>query len=81
MHSKAQNLKKVYRNRPIERASERASECHSPHRIYNSLLRMRAIHELKMMSICSFASLLGGACGASSENPNMADFVKFERLY
>ena len=33
------------------------------------------------MSICSFASLLGGACGASSENPNMADFVKFERLY
>ena len=32
------------------RASERASECHSPHRIYNSLLRMRAIHELKMSS-------------------------------
>ena len=31
-----------------ERASERASECHSPHRIYNSLLRMRAIHELQM---------------------------------
>ena len=30
------------------RASERASECYSPHRIYNSLLRMRAIHELKM---------------------------------
>ena len=31
-----------------------------------------------MMSICSFASLLGGACGASSENPNMADFVKLK---
>ena len=37
------NRKKVYRNRPIERASE----CHYPHRINNSLLRMRAIHELK----------------------------------
>ena len=35
--------KKFYRNRPIEPASE----CHSPHHIYNSLLRMRAIHELK----------------------------------
>ena len=35
--------KKIYRNRPIERASE----CYSPYRIYNSLLRMRAIHELK----------------------------------
>ena len=43
MHSKAQNRKKVYRNRPIERASE----YHSPHHIYISLLRMRAIHELK----------------------------------
>ena len=31
------------------RASERASEYHSPHHIYNSLLRMRAIHELKSM--------------------------------
>ena len=30
-----------------ERASERASECHPPHPIYNSLLCMRAIHELK----------------------------------
>ena len=35
--------KKIYRNRP----TERASECHSPHHIYNSLLCMRAIHELK----------------------------------
>lgn len=33
------------------RASERASKCHSPHRIYNSLLRMRAIHELKRKTI------------------------------
>ena len=30
-----------------ERASERASEYHSPHHIYNSFLRMHAIHELK----------------------------------
>ena len=37
--------KKVYRNRPIERASG----CHSPHHIYNSLLRIRAINGLKMM--------------------------------
>ena len=26
------------------------------------------------MSFCSFASLLGGACGVSSENPNVVDF-------
>ena len=26
------------------------------------------------MSFCSFASLLGGACGVSSENPNAVDF-------
>ena len=31
----------------IDQSSERASEYHSPNRIYNSLLRMRAIHELK----------------------------------
>ena len=30
----------------IDQSSERASECHSPHHIYNSLMRMRAIHEL-----------------------------------
>ena len=30
----------------IDQSSERASEYHSPHHIYNSLLRMRAIHEL-----------------------------------
>ena len=28
----------------------------------------------KTMSFCSFASLLGGACGVSSENPNVVDF-------
>ena len=27
------------------------------------------------MPFCSFASLFGGACGASSENPNAAEFV------
>ena len=32
----------------IDQSSERASECHYPHHIYNSLLRMRAIHEFKM---------------------------------
>ena len=26
------------------------------------------------MSFCSFASLLGGACAVSSENPNVVDF-------
>ena len=31
----------------IDQSSERASECHSPHHIYNLLVRMRAIHELK----------------------------------
>ena len=31
----------------LDQSSEWASECHSPHHIYNSLLRMRAIHELK----------------------------------
>ena len=36
---KSLKSKKVYRNR--------AGECHSPHHIYNSLLCMRAIHELK----------------------------------
>ena len=31
------------------------------------------------MSFFSFASLLGGgACGASSENPNVADFVELK---
>ena len=30
---------------------DQSSECHSPHRIYNSLLRMRAIRELKR-TIC-----------------------------
>ena len=33
----------------IDQSSERASECHSPHHIYNSLLRMRAIYELKII--------------------------------
>ena len=27
---------------------DQSNECHSPHRIYNSLLHMRPIHELKM---------------------------------
>ena len=31
----------------IDQSSERANECHSLHHIYNSPLRMRAIHELK----------------------------------
>ena len=31
----------------LQESTNRASECHSPHHIYNSLLRMRAIHELK----------------------------------
>ena len=35
----------------IDQSSKRASGCHSPPHIYNSLLRMRAIHELKI--VCS----------------------------
>ena len=31
----------------IDQSSEPASECHSPHHIYYSLLRMRAIYQLK----------------------------------
>ena len=31
----------------IDQSTERASECHPPHSIYNSLLCMRIIHELK----------------------------------
>ena len=38
----------------IHQSSERASECHSPHHIYNSLLRMRAIHELKWLNQALF---------------------------
>ena len=40
-------IEKVYRNQPIERESE----CYSPHHIYNSLLRMRAIHKLKRIGL------------------------------
>jgi len=32
----------------LQESTNQASECHSSHHIYNSLLRMRAIHELKM---------------------------------
>ena len=35
----------------IDQSSERACEIHSPHHIYNSLLRMQAIHELKRKSL------------------------------
>ena len=40
----------------INTSSERASEHHLPHYIYNSLLRMRAIHELKMSSTRFYTS-------------------------
>ena len=40
-------IKKKNLQESANRASEQASECHSSHRIYNSLLRMRAIYELK----------------------------------
>ena len=35
----------------IDHSSEQASKCHSPHHIYNSLLRMHAIHKLKSNTI------------------------------
>ena len=34
------------------------SKCYSPHRIYNSLLHMRTIHELKMKSLLIHSPLL-----------------------
>ena len=40
-------LKSLKSKKSLQESTNRASECHSPHRIYNSLLRMRAIHELK----------------------------------
>ena len=42
MHSKAYNRKS------LQESINRASERQSPHHIYKSLLRMRAIHDLKM---------------------------------
>ena len=41
-------LKSLKSKKSLQESTNRASECHSPHHIYNSLLRMRAIHELKM---------------------------------
>ena len=53
----------------IERASERANAI-PPHRIYNSLLRMRAIHVLKKKTVVVIMYLeiiildeFGSACG------------------
>ena len=40
-------LKSLKSKKSLQESTNRASECHSPHRIYNSLLRMCAIHELK----------------------------------
>ena len=34
----------------LQESTNRASECYSPHHTYNSLLRMREIHELKRES-------------------------------
>ena len=40
-------LKSLKSKKSLQESTNRASECHSPHPFYNSLLRMRAIHELK----------------------------------
>ena len=45
------------------------SKCYSPHRIYNSLLHKRTIHELKMKSSHPFAT--------SSDTSETADRFKF----
>ena len=45
--SRWRRLLKLKSKKSLRETTNRASECHSPHRIYNSLLRMRAIHELK----------------------------------
>ena len=54
----------------IDQSSERASECHSPHRIYNSLLRMCAIHELKIILFLlqSFSVSLKEPCESFHRN-------------
>ena len=40
-------LKSLKSKKSLQESTNRTSECHSLHRIYNSLLRMGAIHELK----------------------------------
>ena len=44
-------LKSLKSGKCLKESTNRASEYHSPHHIYNSLLRMRAIHELKTILI------------------------------
>ena len=41
-------LKSLKSKKSLQESTNRASECYSLHRIHNSLLRMRAIHELKI---------------------------------
>ena len=41
-------LKSLKLKKSLQESINRASECYYPHHIYNSLLRMRAIHEFKM---------------------------------
>ena len=40
-------LRSLKPKKSLQKSTNRASECHSPHHIYNSLLRMLTIHELK----------------------------------
>ena len=48
-HQKLLNaLKSPKSKKSLQESTNRASECYSPHSIYNSLLRMCAIQELKM---------------------------------
>ena len=42
----------------LQESTNQASKCYSPHRIYNSLLHMRTIHELKMKSLLIHSPLL-----------------------
>ena len=44
---KKQGYKSLKSKKGLQETTNRATECHSPHHIYNSLLHMRAIHELK----------------------------------
>ena len=62
------------------RASERASECYSPHRIYNSLLRMRAIHELKMKTILILFVFILSACPRKPFQSKLSELSLRQRI-
>ena len=55
----------------IDQSSERASECHSPHLIYNSLLHIPAIHELKTGNCYYYYFLVHFRCWTAQNEPRI----------